>query len=148
MAINKRILRKENEIEFTKNAAAALNPGHLVEVTSANKVQKHSTEGGYAERFVALEYVYTGGSIDDAYASGDEVVVRSLQSNDVAYMYIKAGVDVAVGEALISAGDGTLIGESDAGSGVTVKQIIGYATAAVDLTASGAVATRTNVRIK
>ncbi len=144
----KMILLKRDELEFTKIAAAAITPGHLVEVTSAGKVQKHSTEGGYAERFVASELVYSGKSIDDAYAANDEVVVKALRSGDVAYMYIKAGVGVVVGEKLISAGDGTLKGVADATSGGVVKDVIAVATEAVDLTASGAVATRTPVRIK
>jgi hypothetical protein len=50
-----------------KTAAAAITPGMLVERTSANKVQAHSTAGGTAQKLFALEDENQGRGITDAY---------------------------------------------------------------------------------
>lgn len=129
------------------SAAAAITPGHLIEETSAGKLQKHSTAGGYALPVFAIEDTNQGTGIDSDYAVGEEVQTRIFQAGDVVNAFIQAGVDVARGEKLISAGDGTLIGVGDAASGVTVSDVVGYAKEALDLTASGAVASRVAVVI-
>lgn len=128
-------------------AAAALTPGHLIELIAAGTVQKHSTEGGYAERAFALEDALQGKGIDDAYAAADPVSYLLAAPGDVVFAYIKAGENVAKGAKLISAGDGTLIALASAGSGVTVEQVVAVVEDAIDLSASGAVATRTAVRV-
>lgn len=131
-------------------AGAALTPGHLIEAYNASgtkKVRKHSTEGGYAERGFALEDALQGREIDTAYAADERVSYVLAAPGDVVYAYLKAGENVAIGAKLISAGDGTLIAEGSASSGTTVKQIIGQAEEALDLSASGATDTRLAVRV-
>lgn len=128
-------------------ANAALTPGHLIEVMSTGKVRKHATEGGYAERAFALEDALQGKTIDDAYAADDKVGYTLACPGDEVFAYIAAGENVAVGDRLISNGDGTLQKETGAGSGVTVKQVIATARQAINLTGGGAVATRIAVRV-
>lgn len=128
-------------------AAAAFYPGHLLELTSAGEVQKHSTEGGYAERMLAIEDALQGSTIDTAYADGDLTAINHEQPGSEAMVYIQAGQDIAIGDLLISGGDGTLIENGQESSGTTVKQIIAVAVEANDLTGSGAVDTRSRVRL-
>lgn len=128
-------------------AAAALTPGHLIERTAADKVQVHATEGGFAERAFAVEDALQGKTIDDAYALDDLVSYNLVKPGSEVQAWLKAGENVAIGAKLVSAGDGTLIAEGSVASGVTVKQVIGIATEALDLSASGAVDTRIDIRV-
>lgn len=134
-------------------AAAALSPGHLVEMTSAaasgtkDTCQKHSTEGGYAERRVAVEDALQGDTIDDAYAADDTVSVNVLEPGAEVQMYLQAGESVTKGDWLISGGDGTLIANGSESSGTTVQQIVAVALETSDLSGSGASNTLIDVRV-
>lgn len=128
-------------------AVAAISPGDLIEETSAGKFQVHSTEGGYATRIFAEVDALQGNTLDDDYAAADLVSANvELPGNEV-QAFLKDGEDVAKGAKLISAGDGTLIAEGSASSGVTVKQIIATAREAKDLSGSGAVDTLIRVML-
>ena len=128
-------------------AVAAISPGHLIEEDSAGEFQVHSTEGGYAMRLVAVEDALQGDTIDDAYAADDLVSGNvELPGNEV-QMYLAAGENVAIGDNLISAGDGTLIANGSEASGVTVRQLIAVAREAKDLSGSGAVDTLIRVML-
>ena len=129
-------------------AAGAITPGHMIQMSAgADTVVVHATEAGYAERMFALEDALQGRNRDTAYASGERVTMIHAVPGDVLDLYIKAGENIAIGDKLISAGDGTLIENGSESSGTTVKQIIGVATEAADLSQSGDVATRIAVRI-
>lgn len=128
-------------------AAAAITPGHLVYENTSGLAAVHATEGGYAERLFAEEDALQGRTIDDDYAASDQVFLHVAMPGDVIYAWLKAGENVSIGANLVSAGDGTLIDEGSVGSGVTVKQIVGKAVEAKDLSASGAVASRIAIRI-
>lgn len=129
-------------------AAGAITPGHMIAMSAgADTVVVHPTEGGYAERMFALEDALQGRNRDTAYASGERVTLIHAVPGDVLDLYIKAGENIAIGDKLISAGDGTLIENGSEASGTTVKQIVGVAVAANDLSASGAANTRSAVRI-
>lgn len=128
-------------------AAGAITPGHLIELTSAGKFQKQATEGGYAEKLFAVEDALQGRGIDTAYAADERVTGFIFNRGDEVYAYLKAGENVAVGTKLIAAGDGTLIANGSESSGTTVKEIVGVALEAKDLSGSGAVATRISVRL-
>lgn len=147
MAYRKIVLKSSNNVAEEAFASAALNPGHLVALASTGKVAKHATEGGRGERLFAKESVLQGRGIDTAYAQDELVFLHVGQPGDEVYAYIKAGQNIAIGEQLISAGDGTLESVSDDVSGVTINQVFAVALEAVDLTGSGAVATRTRVRL-
>lgn len=90
-------------------AAAALKPGHLIELTSATKVQKHSTSGGAAQKMFAKEDALQGKTIDDAYAADDVVFGYIAQPGDRLQARVAANAAaITEGDWLASAGDGTL----------------------------------------
>ena len=95
------------EQEFDANAA--ITPGDLIEFLSSGKVQRHSVEGGLAERFFATEDALQGNSIDDDYASDDKVFSTFAMPGDEINARIKASTTVAVGDVLVSASGGVLI---------------------------------------
>lgn len=136
-------------------ATGAITPGHLLYQLSTGKVSVHATQGGYAAKWFAQEEaLYSGSStigtarnIDTAFVDGDMIGIFQTQSGDKVNARLKAGVAYAVGDQLISAGDGTLKKASAASTGVTVKQIIGEVDVALDLSATGAVATCTTVLV-
>ena len=86
-------------------AGAAITPGHLVEYSDVSTVQAHSTAAGVINgKFVALEDQAQGRGIDDAYASGDPVVVQAMLPGEQVQMIASAAV---VANAFVeSAGDG------------------------------------------
>jgi len=128
-------------------AIGECSPGDLLEVDSDGKVKVHATEGGFAEKILANEDALQGDGLDDDYAIAALVQYLIEESGNVVQMYLKAGQTATVGCRLISAGDGTLKLESDATSAGVVKQIIGWAQEAVDLSTSGAVDTLMDVRL-
>lgn len=128
-------------------ANAALSPGHLIEVISTGKVQKHGTEGGIAERFFAVEDALQGRTVLIAYAA-DELVFGHLQrKGNKVQGILKAGENVVIGTKLISAGDGTLIAEASATSAAIVDDVLAVSQEALDLSATGAADTLHKIRI-
>ena len=125
-------LKKYQDINIEKVAAAAITPGHLVELTSANKVQAHSGDGvGAFPKMFALEDELQGKEIDDAYAADDPVQVWVCQPGEVVYALLKNGETAVVGSPLDSAGDGTLAVTTTASA-----VIVGIALEALDLSGS------------
>jgi hypothetical protein len=128
-------------------AAGTITPGMLIEEDSSGEFQAHSTEGGYAMRLFAEVDALQGNTLDDDYSADDLVSANvELPGNEV-QAFLQAGEDVDIGDKLISNGDGTLIAEGSASSGVTVKQIVAIAREAEDLTGSGAVDTLIRVML-
>ncbi len=122
-------------------AASTITPGMLIEQIAAGTVQAHSTEGGYAVRAFAEVDALQGNILTTNYAAAALVSANiELVGNEVNAM-VKAGEDIAIGDLLISAGDGTLIENGSEASGTTVRQIIGVARETLDLSGSGAVNT-------
>ncbi len=128
-------------------AGAAISPGDLVELNSAGKVIVHATEGGYAERAFAIEDALQGKDLTTNYAEGDLVQYNIVEVGAEVQAFLFAGEDVAIGEKLISNGDGTLVANGSEASGITVNQIVAVAMEALDLSASGAADTRIDVRV-
>lgn len=92
-------------------AKAAITPGHLVERVNTAGVwrwQKHATAGGDAQRAVATEQSMLNKGVSDDYAVGDLVEVAELGMGSNAWMFIASGQNIAYGQKLESAGDGTL----------------------------------------
>ena len=121
-------------------AAGTISPGMLIEETSAGKLQAHSTSGGVAQRLVAEVDALQGNTLDDDYSADDLVSANvELPGNEV-QMFLKAGENVAIGADLESAGDGTL-------QAYTSGAVLANAREALDLSASGAVATLMQVML-
>jgi len=137
MAKNTVKVKSYLSIEEEKIAAAALSPGHLIERTSADKVQKHSTAGGPALPMFALEDDFQGRGVGDAYDTttysncicwiptrGDQVYARISSTSE----------DLVIGDFVESAGDGTLRKYDIASSGGVIEGasvIVGRAVEAI-----------------
>lgn len=110
--------------------AAAVTPAYLLEVTSAGKVQHHSTAGGMVVPIiVALENQLVGDTISDASGASDFIPVWCPRRGDIAIMAIKASENIAVGDLLESAGDGTLrerVSDTSAAT-IALSSIVGKA---------------------
>ena len=133
---------------FEVKASGTIKPGYLCDIhtSTGKKVRAHPTVGGYGPKHIAVEDALQGNTIDDNYSSGDLVALHTPRPGAVYQLWLKAGENVAIGDRLMSAGDGTLQ-EFEAADTVTADAIVGTAEEAVDLSASGAVATRIDVRI-
>ena len=131
--------------EFT--AGGTVQPGDLCVRGSAGTVTVHATEGGYAERMFAVEDALQGNDLADSYSSASKMSVYFALPGDEINAFIKSGESIVIGDELVSKGDGTLIKDSGVSSGVTVKQVIAIATETLDLSASGAVDTRSKVSV-
>jgi len=102
IAVKGDYVRKEGE------ASAAITPGHLVEFGGTNDLQVHSTAAGKARKAFALENDLVGSGITDAYAAGQTVQYGVFQRGAEVYAILAASQTIAKGDALVSAGDGTL----------------------------------------
>ena len=110
------------------NAAAEITPGFLIELTSAGKVQAHSTSAGLVTpAMFATENDFEGQTISDAYEADDPVRCWIPQRGDVVYALLNGGENASVGDSLVSAGDGSL-----AVAGSNEDYIVGIAIEAVD----------------
>lgn len=130
-----------------KTAAAEITPGHLLEIDSDSKVLVHATEGGWASLTFAEIDALQGEVLTDAYAADALVACNVELPGNHIQAFLQAGEDVAIGEKLISGGDGTLIAYGSEDSSTTVRQIIAVALEALDLSGSGAVDTLIEVHL-
>ena len=101
-------LKKYSDVIEEYNAAAAITPGMLIQMTTADKVQKHATAGGNILPMFALEDELQGKGIDDNYATDDKVQCWIPGRGDQVYAILSDGETVAVGDFLESNGDGCL----------------------------------------
>lgn len=122
-----------------KLAVAALSPGHVLELTSADKVQKQSTADAIAEKLVAVEDALQGNTIADAYSAADLVSFNIYARGAEAQVFLKAGEDVSIGDKLELDGTGCLVA-------VASGDPFAVAMEAQDLSSSTAVDTLTHVR--
>jgi hypothetical protein len=96
----------------------AFTPGHLIEFNANDRLQKHSTSGGWAARMFALEADYIGNGISTAYASGDRVVYADCVPGNIVYAFLASGQNVARGDYLMSNGAGLLTARTSTNIGV------------------------------
>ena len=132
-------LKKYLDINNEYQAAAAITPGALVELHTDGKVRNHSSAAEFAAKQFALEDELQGRSIDDDYAENDPVQVWSAVPGEEVYALLAHGEDVAVGEFLVSNGDGKLRAFDESSDALTAgAPVVGYALEAVDHSSSGA----------
>lgn len=91
--------------------AVAVDPGMVLERTSAGTFQAHSTEGGPAEMLIAVEDEGQGKGVTDAYAASSRVAFIAARKGDVFAVRIKdtdssGRGTISIGEFLESNGDG------------------------------------------
>lgn len=122
--------------EYTATAVA-INPGMLLEVTSAGTIQKHSTAGGNVLPIFALEDELQGGGIDTAYAVSSKIQCWIPQRGDQVYAVLADGQTAVIGSFLESNGDGYLrVYSADSTGTYYHNQIVGQALEALDLSDS------------
>lgn len=117
--------------EDERAAGGAITPGHLIKVNSSDAVVVHATSGGICEPIFAKEMPLFGKTIDDAYASGDVVLMHKADRGDIINAILAVSQTIAIGAELMSNGDGTLTAKT------STNYIVGYAEEAV--TTTGAV---------
>lgn len=139
MAKNTIKLKKYLDVieEYTATAVA-INPGALLELTSAGYVQAHSTDGGPVLPMFALEDELQGGSIDDAYDASGKIQCWVAVRGEVVYAIVEDNETVSTGDFLVSAGNGKLkVYTGSAASDVEYPQsIVGVALDDLDMTDS------------
>lgn len=100
------------EIRYEEGIADdAITPGMLVQINATGGERhwkRHAVAGGDGERLFAIEDSLQGKTIDDVYAAGSLVRAVAAHRGDVIYGILNAGENVAVGDFLISDGNGTL----------------------------------------
>jgi len=138
MAKNTIKLKKYSDVIEEYEAAAAITPGMLIELTSAGKVQKHSSAGQFAEKMFALENELEGDGIDDDYAAGDQVQCWIAGRGDQVYAFLADGENVSTGDILESHGDGYLqkADAESAGSATYPDSVVGVALEDLDMSGS------------
>ena len=132
--------QKKGVEDNTRAAAAALSPGHLIEKTSADKYQKHSTAASNAVRCIAEEQAELNKGTTDAYAQNDLVKAYNLLPGEQAYFRVAAGASaIVIGNFLESAGDGTvrLLGTDAATDQAQRESVVARADEAVDNSGGG-----------
>ena len=113
-------VRLKNYLNIFKEkvAVAAITPGMIIERTSADKYQAHSTAGGNVTPVVvAIEDELQGNGIDDAYSADDQVQAWYPQSGDEGYCILADGENVVIGDDLESNGAGYLRAHADGSAG-------------------------------
>lgn len=100
LTYKKIVLKGDPLVNEDSAAAAAITPGHLVELTSSGTVQKNSDDAANVAFAVALEQDELSRDISDAYATGDTVKVGVFSPGMHAYCFIPSGQNVAIGDYL------------------------------------------------
>jgi hypothetical protein len=144
MATPKVILLSGEALQREAAAVAAITPGHLLELVSAG-VQKNSVEAVKAPLKIADFSDFDGGGIDSDYAADDTVKYFEPVPGTRFYGFLAAGENVAVGDRLVSNGDGTF--REYVGTGSTADDASSQLVEAVEAknNASGATAVRIRV---
>lgn len=140
-----------------KEAAAlgTITPGMLVDFLSSG-VGPHATASGTIRRRAFADFAdFVGDGIDTNYTSGDTCkFMIPTPGSEVNALVATSGAAIVVGDALASAGDGTLVKHTalkyteTSGTTITItlNTIVGYALEAVD-NSSGATPARIKVEV-
>ncbi|MCK5018787.1 MAG: hypothetical protein KAS32_17120 [Candidatus Peribacteraceae bacterium] len=98
----------EGSPHIERPATEEITPGQLLEDVAAGVKRHTKTSGPFEPIFALANWQYYGKDIDDVYASGDVVMIRSFRAGDLVYAWYKGGASIAYGDYMVSAGDGTL----------------------------------------
>jgi uncharacterized protein (DUF697 family) len=128
-------------------AAGTITPGMLLEIDSAGKVVVHNSEGAVAEKIFAVEDALQGRPVTTNYVATELVTYIMAVKGSSVNALLEAGATYALGDILISAGNGKLMRLADEASAVTTAMHVAIVTEALDLSASAAVDTLSEVRV-
>lgn len=95
--------------EFVAASGSAIKPGMLVRKTTATAGNVHASSGGNGAALLAYEDALQGKGTDDVYAVGGVVRCEYVLPGAKRNVLLKANENVAIGDFLISGGDGTFI---------------------------------------
>jgi hypothetical protein len=112
------------------SAGGTITPGMLCKYGSGGTVTAHATEGGRAERLVAMEDSLQGRPVSTNYTSGERVRLAAVCPGTVMNCLIESGDTAVIGDELISSGNGKFINRDNAASPSQIQQTIAYATEA------------------
>ena len=101
-------LKKYNDVINEYVAAAAITPGWLLTLGAAGTVAKNTGAGLACEKMFALEDELQGRTIATDYDAADPVQCWSTVPGEEVFAWLANGEDVAIGEKLVSNGDGQL----------------------------------------
>lgn len=148
MAYNKIAVQSPFGAHKEAVANAAITPGHLIERMTTGKMRAHATAGGNVVPVMfALEDSLQGNEITTAYTANNQMFFIVPLPGDEIYAILANGENVAIGDDLESAGDGTLrkhvpqtesLGTDSSGNLTTIvpNRIVGSALEAVDMSGS------------
>lgn len=118
-------------VEVTGVAGASgILPGMLVRPTGGTAVRPsfavHNVAGGNGVMFLVLENRYygdatSGGGVTAAWTNGSDIEVEIPQPGSLRAVLLKASENVAIGDLLVSGGDGTFIKATAFSSGNPFK---------------------------
>ena len=128
---------------------AGIYPGMLLKRNSSGEVILHTTEGGALgdETLIAEEDALQGRNADTVYDVDTVCSYLVPAKGSVLNLLIEDGQDIAIGDKIMSAGNGKFKETTDLESGETLAHVIGVAEEANDLTGSNTSDTRSAVRI-
>jgi len=133
-------IKKYSDVVVEYPAGGTITPGHLVRLNSSGQVVVHASSAGKVVPIMfALEDELQGRDITGNYSSGDRVQVWIPGRGDVVNAILTTSQAVAVGDFLVSNGDGTL--KELTGDTATVYEdatVVGVAIEAVTTTSSTA----------
>jgi len=132
------ILVRGDPNRFQRDAAASITPGMLVELTSSDTVQAHSTVDGRHMRMVAVESDFTGDGIEHVYQSGEITQFNVFRPGDEALLNLADGENVSIGDYLVSDGAGRVQQADSNSAGELEGSLVGIALEAINLTDSSA----------
>lgn len=95
--------------EFKVASGATIKPGMIVRRTSATECNVHNVSGGDGATLIVHENALYGLGVDDSATAAGDVFAEYVIPGAKRYARLKASENVAVGDHLISGGDGTLI---------------------------------------
>ena len=141
----KNTIRVQTDMPFENAiASGAITPGMLLEMTTTTAVngkwtyKAHSvTDTNFPSRAFAVEDGEVGNEITDAYTTAEQIKLTHFSPGDIVYALIANGENIAVGDKLVSNGDGYLK-EATADSSGTVEEewLVGIALEACDMSSS------------
>jgi hypothetical protein len=108
-------------------AGGTISPGHLIYLDARGYAFVHEEVGGRGEVAFAIENVLYGKAVGDNYSSGELCCYILPQKGCEVCARLKTGQTCAIGDELVSGGNGTLQVRGTGASGVTEHQTIGIA---------------------
>lgn len=132
------ILLKGEPNRFEREANATIKPGDMLELTTGDKVQRHSTAQGRHPRWFAIENEIAGDDLTHDYASGEQVLIHSARPGDNLLLNLADGENVSIGDYLVSDGAGRVQKADTNSAGELEGSLVGFALEAIDLSGSSA----------